>query len=257
MSTNNITLLAMQGFRYAKRLRNGNYDGTPGKRGATHRITAHRPNPRIIARTRTAIRCAYADKTNFIEFTGDNRATQALDWLHTRRELARAAVPYSACTHPLAQIRAKLRARWAEQDTDSKATTAKNIMGTKPKPKPAPAKRAKADGETRNGLIRPAEGTITGKVWAICDKLDGDRIAVLKECARRGISEGTAKTQQGRWRVYHHGKKSTKPVKANPVKGKPAPAKARPKPAAKRKPASKPKPAAKVAPVVEMPATSG
>jgi hypothetical protein len=59
-----------------------------------------------------------------------------------------------------------------------------------------------------NGIIRPNEGTATGNVWAIADRISGEKKApaergeVVKQCVSEGINESTAATQYGRWRKF-------------------------------------------------------
>ena len=52
---------------------------------------------------------------------------------------------------------------------------------------------------------RPGEGTITGKVWNIADKIQeqtgrAEREAVIKACMEVGININTASTQYSYWR---------------------------------------------------------
>jgi hypothetical protein len=84
----------------------------------------------------------------------------------------------------------------------------------------------------QNGVTRPKDGTTTGQVWEIADKLSADtqkpavRKAVVDACHERGINTSTASTQYGKWRKFHGlvGDKS-------PGTG-PAPAKETPEPTA-------------------------
>jgi hypothetical protein len=59
-----------------------------------------------------------------------------------------------------------------------------------------------------NGIIRPNEGTATGKVWTIADRISAakkapaERGEVVKQAIAEGINESTAATQYGRWRKF-------------------------------------------------------
>ncbi len=73
------------------------------------------------------------------------------------------------------------------------------------KPAPAPAQ------PKQNDVTRPKDGTKTGQVWAIADKLSGEgdstvpatRGDVMKACEAAGLNQATAATQYGRWRKFH------------------------------------------------------
>lgn len=70
-------------------------------------------------------------------------------------------------------------------------------------PKPPVAK------DTQNGVTRPKEGTQTGRVWEIADKISTEKgePAPRKEVLEAFIAEdgnpSTGATQYGRWRKYH------------------------------------------------------
>jgi len=61
----------------------------------------------------------------------------------------------------------------------------------------------------QNGVVRPNEGTATGNVWAIADRLSAakgapaERGEVVTTCIAEGINEATAATQFGRWRKFY------------------------------------------------------
>ena len=62
---------------------------------------------------------------------------------------------------------------------------------------------------SQNGVTRPGEGTVTGRVWEIADELSAQegepakRGDVLKATEAEGINPATAATQYGRWRKFH------------------------------------------------------
>lgn len=134
-------------------------------------------------------------------------------------------------------------------------------MATKPAPKPAPVKKtvaakpapaakpeAKAKAEkpakeekpkveriVQNDVTRPKDGTDTGKVWAIADKLSNPakgqyatRAEVMEVAVAEQLNEATVATQYQRWRVFNGVPKAAAPVKeakpAKEPKAKPAPA---------------------------------
>ena len=61
----------------------------------------------------------------------------------------------------------------------------------------------------KNGVKRPGEGTKTGKVWEIADKLrekhgkELKRADVLAEGQKKGLSIGTLATQFQNWRIFN------------------------------------------------------
>lgn len=239
--------LAMDGFRFARRLPNGLYVGKPGKRGATHRITAHYPRPRMLKDApRGVVRVCYADPKNFVDFVGADRVAKANEWLEQRRDLAHKATPYSALATPLAQIRAKKRLLWRLQDEQQNQD---NNMASK-KSKAPKAPKAK----TEKALNPPAEGTTCAKIWALADKLKV-RHEVVTACDKLGFNRATVATQYNRWREFNGitersprlVRDKSKDKKPTPVKGKKAP----PPPPAKKKPTKK-----KVAPPPPPPAAT-
>ena len=62
-----------------------------------------------------------------------------------------------------------------------------------------------------NDVTRPKDGTKTGQVWAIADKLsqEGDNTVpatrgdVMKAGEAAGLNPATIATQYGRWRKFH------------------------------------------------------
>jgi uncharacterized protein with ParB-like and HNH nuclease domain len=61
----------------------------------------------------------------------------------------------------------------------------------------------------QNGVVRPKNGTETGRVWLICDnlfeqnKIVPKRNFVLSETAKMQINPATASTQFARWKKFH------------------------------------------------------
>jgi len=132
---------------------------------------------------------------------------------------------------------------------------------------PAP-KTDKVICATKNEITRPKAGGTTARIWEIADDITertgkpAVRKEVLAQADKEKLSQGTAKTQYFRWRLFNglsgHLPKAKGPVmpKLVPVKAVPSRKKAElkspgklPKPPAK-KPAA---PVAPVAPVVQLP----
>lgn len=93
-----------------------------------------------------------------------------------------------------------------EEDTRS-ADELKKALGRKfvvPKT-PIPEGRSSIPKEYR----RPAEGTTTGKVWDICDKVFNmqnppkipNKDQIVQLCVNAGINPSTAATQYGKWKA--------------------------------------------------------
>lgn len=63
---------------------------------------------------------------------------------------------------------------------------------------------------------RPAEGSTTGRVWAVCDQVHAAnpgwtnkkdfRVSVINGCTALGINESTAATQYSKWLRHHFSK---------------------------------------------------
>ncbi len=72
----------------------------------------------------------------------------------------------------------------------------------------------------QNGVTRPKDGTATGQVWAIADKLSeaaGEpckRGDVMKAGEEAGLNSSTVATQFGRWRKFHGLGKNAAPAAA-------------------------------------------
>lgn len=74
----------------------------------------------------------------------------------------------------------------------------------------AAIKAPRADKNARNGITRPADGTITGKVWAAADAISISQggtpatvAAVKAHPITAGINDHTVKTQYARWRQFN------------------------------------------------------
>lgn len=86
------------------------------------------------------------------------------------------------------------------------ATAKKKAAAKKAAAKPKAPKAPKVE---QNGVVRPKDGSKTGEVWAIADKLKGRkkdcplRADVLAEAEKAGINPATAATQFGRWRTFN------------------------------------------------------
>jgi hypothetical protein len=69
-----------------------------------------------------------------------------------------------------------------------------------------------------NGVTRPREGTMTGRVWEIADAISektgepARRAEVLEQYTEEGGNASTGATQYGRWRKFYGlGRDATKP----------------------------------------------
>lgn len=81
------------------------------------------------------------------------------------------------------------------------------MASTKVSEKKAVEKKEKIERVSQNGVTRPADGTVTGNVWAIADKLSAKAPAlrkdVLEAAVKAKINPSTAATQYGKWRKFH------------------------------------------------------
>lgn len=74
-----------------------------------------------------------------------------------------------------------------------------------------------------NGVVRPKDGTSTGRVWAIADQISASKGApaprkeVMDQCASESINVSTAATQYGKWRKFHGLEREVKPAVEAPV----------------------------------------
>lgn len=79
--------------------------------------------------------------------------------------------------------------------------------------------------EVANGVTKPADGTVTGRVWAISSELSGalgkpvPRKDVMEKGGAEGINPATIATQYGKWRVFH-GLKGVITTEPKPLKEK-------------------------------------
>lgn len=98
----------------------------------------------------------------------------------------------------------------------------------------APAAAAPAPKVERliaNGVTRPADRTVTGRVWAISDELSKaagkpiPRKDVMEKAGAEGLNPATIATQYGKWRVYNglKGVVTTEPKPPKPAKAPKAP----------------------------------
>lgn len=262
MSTNNLILLAAEGFKYVKLFTRGpakgEYIGIKRKSDATHRLHSTRPYPREERKNvpKNVIRVYYADPKNFTDFTEPDRREKADEWLKSRRELAANASPTSAVAVPFGTsyknfvaTRAKAASDGSLYDRTNKEQH--NMAKAKPTP-PSAKKKTKSDKppaapkDIKNGITRPKDGTTCAQVWGISEKLK-DRAPVLAECAKKGINPATAQTQFGKWRTYNG--LSGQTSKRAAAKKKPTP------PSAKGKAKAKPETPAPDTTAPETPAT--
>lgn len=87
-------------------------------------------------------------------------------------------------------------------------------------------KAPRADKNARNGITRPAEGSITGKVWAAADAISVAQngtpatiSAVKAHPTMAGVNDHTVKTQYARWRAYNGIKGRLQVVKSSTGSG--------------------------------------
>jgi len=68
---------------------------------------------------------------------------------------------------------------------------------------------AVAPKDIANGVTRPKLGSLTARVWTICDELSAaanapaERAKVIERATAEGINAATVATQHGKWRKYH------------------------------------------------------
>jgi len=111
-----------------------------------------------------------------------------------------------------------------------------------------PAEEAKPEKITANGVTRPKDGSITGRVWKIADEISAatkapaERKDVMDACKAENINGATAATQYGKWRKFNGLKKAPKAVtpKAEDVQSTAVDANGNPVPAAEDTPAEAP-----------------
>lgn len=272
-ATTNLLILAQEGCKWLRRLRDGRFRPVSEKRMATHRLKATFAEPRILKEQPNpgVILCVYHDPFKPLSFTGPSRLADAQAWVASRKELVKNSAPYSAVAMPIGRKYKNFAARRAEmaacgslylkenqkQDKVMPAKTTKKPakpvkkIATASKGQKTPKAPRERTGDIRNGIRRPSEGTLTAKIWAICDRFDGDRGAVLKEAAKREYNGYTVTTHHNYWRKYNGLSGRTKVELKAPVKKKPAPPV---KPKAKKTP---PAPPSAPAAVIPMPPAIG
>lgn len=91
----------------------------------------------------------------------------------------------------------------------AKKTTKKAKAPKAPKQKKAPkAPRQKVEHEEANGIVRPAVGTKTARVWELADALAKkgavSRGDVMTAANAEGIPNATVATQFQRWRNFNN-----------------------------------------------------
>lgn len=68
---------------------------------------------------------------------------------------------------------------------------------------------AVAPKDISNGVTRPRLGSLTARVWTICDEQSAaanapaERAKVIEQATAEGINPATVATQHGKWRKYH------------------------------------------------------
>ena len=75
-------------------------------------------------------------------------------------------------------------------------------------PKPVKVPKVKLEHAKKNGVVRPSEGTKTGRIWSICEEIGNKtnaapkRGAVIEQAVAENLGAGTASTQFGRFCKY-------------------------------------------------------
>lgn len=110
----------------------------------------------------------------------------------------------------------------------AKSAPAPKAAKAAPAPKAAKAEKAavvkvekapRPQLESQNDVTRPADGTKTGAVWSIADRLSkqfkrpATRGEVMEQAKAEDINEATVATQYQRWRVFNGVPKATPVVK--------------------------------------------
>lgn len=96
----------------------------------------------------------------------------------------------------------------SEQAVINAEEATKPVKAPKVKKEKTP-KEPKAPRDSQNGVTRPADGTKTGRVWAIADELSNAagqpaaRKDVITKASADGINLATITTQYGHWRRYN------------------------------------------------------
>jgi hypothetical protein len=79
---------------------------------------------------------------------------------------------------------------------------------SKSKKEAAPAAAAAVTRENKNGITRPADGTLCAKVWGVLDKLHAKGepatpTPALEALKDKKVAEATVRTQYSRWRKFN------------------------------------------------------
>jgi hypothetical protein len=94
----------------------------------------------------------------------------------------------------------------------------------------APAAKPVIEKDIRNGVTRPKDGTKTGHVWSIADRISQEngrpalREEVMAAATADGINKGTIATQYARWTEYHGVSKADRKAVRDQAKADAAPA---------------------------------
>lgn len=100
----------------------------------------------------------------------------------------------------------------ADTSTDTTAAAAAPAAPAAPAAaaaKPAKEAKPKVVRETQNGQTKPAEGTKTGRLWAIIDQISADkgepapRKEVLERAEKEGFNLAMAASLYAHWRKFH------------------------------------------------------
>ena len=98
------------------------------------------------------------------------------------------------------------------------APVAEEAAAPKAEKAPKAPKEPKEPKVEANGVVRPKDGTSTGRVWAIADQISAAKGApaprkeVMDQCASENINVSTAATQYGKWRKFHGLEREVKPA---------------------------------------------
>ena len=110
----------------------------------------------------------------------------------------------------------KAATKLARETKAAEAKAAKEAKAKENAEKKAACEAAKAAKEAAklvravsNGVTRPADGTLTARIWQIADEISAkakapaSRADVLKVAEAEGLNTATCATQYGRWRVFN------------------------------------------------------
>lgn len=96
----------------------------------------------------------------------------------------------------------------AKKNAAAAAPATPAATAPEPSKKAAKPEKPKIERVTNNGVTRPADGTMTGKVWDHADRLSkvhkrpATRAEVMEAAKADGVNESTIATQYQAWRKF-------------------------------------------------------